>query len=167
MSIRRFRYALDSVAAARSHVRQVLDNQPQELVDVAELLTSELATNAIIHAASGFELEIDVDRKIRVEVRDDGGGRPAVLQAGPQDGSGRGLGLVEALSSAWGVIPSSPGKTVWYELPIASEEHAGGSIATSRRGGRQEQLGGRGRDLCRALPPRAQRRRAWIERVAW
>jgi anti-sigma regulatory factor (Ser/Thr protein kinase) len=167
MSIRRFRYALDSVAEARSHVRRVLEDQPQELIDIAELLTSELATNAIIHAASGFELEVDIDTKIRVEVRDDGGGRPAVLQAGPQDGSGRGLGLVQALSSAWGVIPSSPGKTVWYELPVASEEHASGSVATRRRGGRQEKLGGRGRDLCRALPARAERRRAWIERVAW
>jgi anti-sigma regulatory factor (Ser/Thr protein kinase) len=167
MSIRRFGYALDSVAEARSHVREVLEDQPQELVDVAELLTSELATNAIIHAASGFELEIDVDRKVRVEVRDAGGGRPAVLQAGPQDGSGRGLGLVQALSSAWGIIPSPPGKTVWYELPVASEEHAGGSVATSRRGGRREQLGGRGRELCRALPARAERRRPWIERVAW
>ena len=120
MSVRRFDHALDSVAEARSHVRRELEDQPQEVIDVAELLTSELATNAIIHAASGFELEIDVDRTIRVEVRDAGGGRPAVLHAGPQDGSGRGLGLVQALSSAWGVTPSSPGKTVWYELAVAS-----------------------------------------------
>jgi anti-sigma regulatory factor (Ser/Thr protein kinase) len=167
MSVRRFDHALDSVAEARSHVRRELEDQPQEVIDVAELLTSELATNAIIHAASGFELEIDVDRTIRVEVRDAGGGRPAVLHAGPQDGSGRGLGLVQALSSAWGVTPSPPGKTVWYELAVASEEHAGGSVATGRRQRRQEQLGGRGRDLCRALPARGVRRRGWIERVAW
>jgi anti-sigma regulatory factor (Ser/Thr protein kinase) len=164
MSVRHFDYALDSVAEARLHVRRALDDQPQELIDVAELLTSELATNAIIHAASGFELDIEVDRRIRVEVRDAGGGRPAVLQAGPRDGSGRGLGLVQALSSAWGVIPSSPGKTVWYELAVASEEHAGERAAPSRR---KEQLGGRGRDLCRALPARAERRPTWIERVAW
>jgi anti-sigma regulatory factor (Ser/Thr protein kinase) len=167
MSTRRFGYALDSVAEARLHVRQVLEAQPRELVDVAELLTSELATNAIIHAASGFELEIDVDRKVRVEVRDAGGGRPAVLHAGPRDGSGRGLGLVQALSSAWGIIPSPPGKTVWYELPIASEEHTRESAASGGRGRAQEKLGGRVRDLCRALPARAGRRRAWIERAAW
>lgn len=167
MTTRRFGYALDSVAEARLHVRQVLEGQPQELVDVAELLTSELATNAIIHAASGFELEIDVERKIRVEVRDAGGGRPAVLHAGPHDGSGRGLGLVQALSSAWGIIPSPPGKTVWYELPLASEPHARGSAATGRRGRRQEKLGGRVRDLCRALPAGAERRRPWIECPAW
>jgi anti-sigma regulatory factor (Ser/Thr protein kinase) len=167
MSVRRFDHALDSVAEARSHVRRELEDQPQEVIDVAELLTSELATNAIIHAASGFELEIDVDRTIRVEVRDAGGGRPAVLHAGPQDGSGRGLGLVQALSSAWGVTPSSPGKTVWYELAVASEEHARESVATGRRQRCQEQLGGRGRDLCRALPPRAERRRGWTERIAW
>jgi anti-sigma regulatory factor (Ser/Thr protein kinase) len=167
MSVRRFGYALDSVAEARLHVRRALEDQPQELIDVAELLTSELATNAIIHAASGFDLEIDIDRTIRVEVRDAGGGRPAVLQAGPQDGSGRGLGLVEALSSAWGVIPSSPGKTVWYELPVASEEHAGESVSTSRRERGQPQFGGRGRNLCRSLPAHGARRQRWIERVAW
>jgi len=167
MSIRRFGYALDSVAEARLHVRQVLEDQPRELVDVAELLTSELATNAISHAASGFELEIDVDRNIRVEVRDAGGGRPAVLHAGPQDGSGRGLGLVQALSSAWGIIPSPPGKAVWYELPLASEPQTRRSAATGRRGPRQEKLGGRVSDLCRALPGGAERRRAWIERAAW
>ncbi|MCW3030812.1 MAG: hypothetical protein JWM66_945 [Solirubrobacterales bacterium] len=120
MSARRFDYGLDSVSEARLHVTRALEGQPQELVDVAELLTSELATNAILHGASGFELKVEVDRKIRVEVCDTGGGRPAVLQAGPHDRSGRGLGLVQALSSAWGVIPSSTGKTVWYELPVAS-----------------------------------------------
>jgi anti-sigma regulatory factor (Ser/Thr protein kinase) len=166
MSTRRFGYALDSVAEARLYVRQALEDQPRELVDVAELLTSELATNAIIHAASSFELEIDVDRKIRVEVRDTGGGRPAVLHAGPHDGSGRGLSLVQALSSAWGIIPSPPGKTVWYELPLASEQHTRDSAAAGRRGRRQEKLGGRVRDLCRALPAGAERRRAWVERAA-
>jgi anti-sigma regulatory factor (Ser/Thr protein kinase) len=167
MSVRRFGYALDSVAEARLHVRRVLEDQPQELIDVAELLTSELATNAIIHAASGFELEIDVDRTIRVEVRDAGGGRPAVLQAGPQDGSGRGLGLVQALSSAWGVIPSSPGKTVWYELPVVSGEPAGERVATSRQRRGQPQFGGRGRNLCRSLPARIERWQGWVQRVAW
>lgn len=167
MSVRRFGYALDSVAEARLYVRRVLEDQPQELIDVAELLTSELATNAIIHAASGFDLEIDVGRTIRVEVRDAGGGRPAVLQAGPQDGSGRGLGLVQALSSAWGVIPSSPGKTVWYELPVASEEPARGRVSTSHQRRGQPQFGGRGRNLCRSLPARVERWQGWIERVAW
>jgi anti-sigma regulatory factor (Ser/Thr protein kinase) len=167
MSVRRFGYALDSVAEARLHVRRVLEDQPQELIDVAELLTSELATNAIIHAASGFDLEVDVDRTIRVQVRDAGGGHPAVLQAGPRDGSGRGLGLVQALSSAWGVIPASRGKTVWYELPVASEERAGGSVAASRRERGQPQFGGRGRNLCRSLPARAARRQGWTARVAW
>jgi anti-sigma regulatory factor (Ser/Thr protein kinase) len=147
MSTRRFEYAPESVSEARRHVRQVLQAQPRELVDVAELLTSELVTNAIRHGASGFELKIDVAENIRVEVRDEGAGRPSVVAAGPQDPSGRGLGIVEALSIAWGVIPSADGKTVWYELPLApkqarsvssvSAEHlTGGASGSSSRSSR-------------------------------
>jgi anti-sigma regulatory factor (Ser/Thr protein kinase) len=127
MSTRRFDYAPESVSEARRHVRQVLEAQPQELVDVAELLTSELVTNAIRHGATGFELKIDVGKNIRVEVRDEGAGRPAVVAAGPHDPSGRGLGIVEALSIAWGVIPTADGKTVWYELPLAPTHERSGS----------------------------------------
>jgi anti-sigma regulatory factor (Ser/Thr protein kinase) len=136
MSTRRFVYAKESVSDARMHLRQVLTDQDPDLIDVAELLTSELATNAIRHGASGFELKIEVRRRIRVEVRDTGGGHPAVVCAGPHDRSGRGLGIVAALSSAWGVIPSPEGKTVWYELPVARTR------AGSVRGGSAEKLTG-------------------------
>jgi anti-sigma regulatory factor (Ser/Thr protein kinase) len=119
MNTRRFDYDLASVSEARRHVREVLRDQPRGVVDVAELLTSELVTNAIRHGASGFELKIELDENVRVEVRDEGAGNPHVISAGPQDPSGRGLGIVEALSIAWGVIPTADGKTVWYELPLA------------------------------------------------
>jgi anti-sigma regulatory factor (Ser/Thr protein kinase) len=121
MKARRFAYAPKSVGEARMHVRRALEAQPQDVVDTAELLTSELATNAIRHGASGFELKIEMGRNIRVEVRDKGTGRPAVVSARPRDPSGRGLGIVEALSSAWGVIPTAEGKTVWYELAWSGE----------------------------------------------
>jgi anti-sigma regulatory factor (Ser/Thr protein kinase) len=121
MKARRFAYAPKSVGEARMHVRRALEAQPQDVVDTAELLTSELATNAIRHGASGFELKIEMGRNIRVEVRDRGTGRPAVVSASPRDPSGRGLGIVQALSSAWGVIPTAEGKTVWYELAWSGE----------------------------------------------
>jgi anti-sigma regulatory factor (Ser/Thr protein kinase) len=178
MSTRRFGYTKESVSEARTHLRRVLEDQPQELVDVAELLTSELATNAIRHGASGFELKIEVDESIRLEVRDTGVGRPAVVAAGPHDSSGRGLGIVEALSSAWGVISSSVGKTVWCELPIprvrggsarrvSVERLAGGASSPRRGAGRRSAAvrpdpGGttRGTGLS-ASGPRCQRVRAY------
>jgi anti-sigma regulatory factor (Ser/Thr protein kinase) len=130
MNTQRFDYAPESVSEARRYVKQVLKGQPQDVVDVAELLTSELVTNAVRHGASGFELKIGVDENIRVEVRDEGAGRPAVVSAGPRDPSGRGLGIVEALSTAWGVIPTADGKTVWYELSLAPRrDHAGSSAS--------------------------------------
>jgi anti-sigma regulatory factor (Ser/Thr protein kinase) len=171
MSTRRFDYAPESVSEARRHVRQVLEAQPRELVDVAELLTSELVTNAIRHGATGFELKIDVEENIRVEVRDEGAGRPAVVAAGPQDPSGRGLGIVQALSTAWGVIPTADGKTVWYELPLAprhersvssvSAEHltsraSGPASSRSPRVPRgRSRRGGSGKPACRATTARA------------
>jgi hypothetical protein len=136
MNPRRFDYAPESVSEARRHVRHVLKAQPRELVDVAELLTSELVTNAVRHGATGFELRIDVDKNIRVEVRDEGVGRPSVVSAGPQDPSGRGLSIVEALSIAWGVIPTGDGKTVWYELSLApSKERAASLVSAEHRTG--------------------------------
>ncbi len=162
MNARHFDYAPEAVSEARRHVRRVLEAQPRDLVDVAELLTSELATNAIRHGESGFEVKIEVDKKIRVEVRDEGAGRPSVVSAGPKDPSGRGLGIVEALSSAWGVIPTANGKTVWYELPLAakqerssssvSAEHptgrASGSASSRSSRGRVRQRGS-GKPACR------------------
>jgi anti-sigma regulatory factor (Ser/Thr protein kinase) len=166
MSTRRFDYTPASVSEARQHVRRILQAQPRDLVDVAELLTSELVTNAVRHGASGFELKIDVDENIRVEVRDEGAGRPHVVAAGPHDPSGRGLGIVEALSIAWGVIPAAEGKTVWYELSLApsqqgsvpevSAEHlaGGASESASSRSSRSSRGRTRGRGswkpACRA-----------------
>jgi anti-sigma regulatory factor (Ser/Thr protein kinase) len=131
MNARHFDYAPESVAEARRHVRRVLQAQPRELVEVAELLTSELATNAIRHGACGFELKIDVDKSIRVEVRDEGAGSPSVVSAGPRDPSGRGLSIVEALSTAWGVIPTADGKTVWYELSLAPRQKRSASSVSA------------------------------------
>lgn len=153
MNTRLFDYAPESVSEARRHVRHVLKAQPRELVDVAELLTSELVTNAIRHGATGFELKIDVDKNIRVEVRDEGTGRPRVVQAGPHDRSGRGLGIVEALAVAWGVIPTADGKTVWYELSLAPRQKRSVSSVSA------EQLSGGASASASSRPSRGRTRR--------
>jgi serine/threonine-protein kinase RsbW len=110
------------VTAARHFVRDVLRDQSRETVDAAELMACELATNAVQHAQSEFELAIHSGKEIRVEVRDTGQGRPTPRSPTPHEPSGRGLRIVEAVSDAWGVIPSPSGKTVWFTLPQQHRE---------------------------------------------
>jgi anti-sigma regulatory factor (Ser/Thr protein kinase) len=96
----------------------VLRHQAREVLDAAELMTSELATNCVQHAQTCFELAIDdAERQIRVEVRDVGQGRPRRQSPSPTDRTGRGLLIVEAMSDNWGIEPTSRGKTVWFTLP--------------------------------------------------
>ncbi|MFC8506774.1 ATP-binding protein [Streptomyces sp. NPDC057411] len=86
--------------------------------DVAELLTSELVTNALIHTDNGAVVTATVaPQQLRVEVRDFVAGlhRPRVPHA--DDGThGRGLVLVQALADSWGVENHGVGKVVWFEL---------------------------------------------------
>ena len=94
------------------------ETRPRELVEAAELMTSELATNCVRHAHSDFELTIhDSRHEIRVEVSDSGQGQPTLRSPTPQEHSGRGLLIVEELSTSWGTIPSANGKLVWFTLP--------------------------------------------------
>jgi anti-sigma regulatory factor (Ser/Thr protein kinase) len=118
MRVRRFGCQLESVPAARRFVRDTLHGKSGDILDAAELMTSELATNCVQHAQTSFELAIyDAERHIRVEVRDTGRGRPVRQSPAPTDRTGRGLLIVEAMSDTWGIEPSSAGKTVWFTLP--------------------------------------------------
>jgi signal transduction histidine kinase len=92
------------------------------VVDTAELIFSELVTNAINAGTSALELTLAIHRDhLRLAVRDDARGRPQRQDAAPTDSHGRGLEIVAALSRAWGVDRSPPGKQVWAQLPIAVE----------------------------------------------
>jgi anti-sigma regulatory factor (Ser/Thr protein kinase) len=93
------------------------------LVDDAQLLISELVTNAFRHGTSSqvtFRLVIGAG-SVMVEVDDGSAGRPQVRQAGPDAVSGRGLFLVNALAAAWGV--SADGACTWcvLDVPNAAE----------------------------------------------
>jgi anti-sigma regulatory factor (Ser/Thr protein kinase) len=121
---RRFDCQPESVAGARHFVRNLLSEEPRETVEAAELMVSELATNSVLHADSDFELAILRSREeIRVEVSDHGRGQPVPRSPTPQEQSGRGLQIVQALSEDWGIIPSPGGKLVWFTLPLRT--HAG------------------------------------------
>jgi anti-sigma regulatory factor (Ser/Thr protein kinase) len=108
-----------SAGAARRFVRDVLNRWREfDGEEPVLLCTDELVTNAIVHVAS--EIEVVVRRAadvIRVEVHDRSVRPPLRRMVGPDSESGRGLALVEALSSRWGVLPEPLGKAVWFEVP--------------------------------------------------
>jgi len=108
-----------SAASARHFVDETLRRwHCDELFDVVALLTSELVTNAILHAHSEIELNVSLTPDaIRIDVADHSADLPAMRAAAEEDTSGRGLGLVEALAMAWGVDERPGGKSVWFELP--------------------------------------------------
>ena len=90
------------------------------LADTVTLLASEMVTNAMVHTEGPATLELRRDGDtVRLRVSD-ADTRPPQLREGPEpdlesDG-GRGMVLVEALSSSWGVEPSGSGKTVWADV---------------------------------------------------
>jgi anti-sigma regulatory factor (Ser/Thr protein kinase) len=86
--------------------------------EVAELLTSELLTNALVHTDDDAVLTATVSpRGLRVEVRDFVDRKPRVrASGGGDDTGGRGLFLVQSLADAWGVYTHEVGKSVWFEL---------------------------------------------------
>jgi anti-sigma regulatory factor (Ser/Thr protein kinase) len=90
----------------------------QRLVDDANLLTSELVTNAVLHARTTVELTVcRTDGGVRVEVADDDPERVERTPARRTHATtGRGLAMVAALSDHWGVTLARSGKSVWFEL---------------------------------------------------
>jgi anti-sigma regulatory factor (Ser/Thr protein kinase) len=88
------------------------------VVDVVELLTSEVVTNALLHASSAEELVVQLEtNRVRVEVSDSSTDPPVQRRIEVAAASGRGLTIVDALSSKWGVQhPPNGGKRVWFEV---------------------------------------------------
>lgn len=113
---RSFECRPEAVTAARHFVRGVLAGETPDLIDAAELMASELTSNCVRHAGTGFDVSVSVGEQIRVDVRDSGGGRPRPLSPGPTEPSGRGLMIVQAMSDSWGVEPRGDGKNVWFTL---------------------------------------------------
>ncbi len=102
----------------RRFVASVLsDWRNDDLVADATIVVGELATNALVHAASPFELAL-VRRpgSVRLVVRDTSAARPELREPSTDRLGGRGMILVDALCSTWGVDPDPEGKAVWAEF---------------------------------------------------
>jgi len=111
-----------SARRARRFVTAALDAfGAQAPVSTAELLVSELVTNAVVHGRSDVRVTVEAnDGTIRISVYDDSRDLPTLRVPHPFDESGRGMYLVEHLAERWGVEQSASGKCVWVELPTGA-----------------------------------------------
>ena len=125
-------------ASAAGRARRIIastlaDPELSEARDIAALLVSELVTNAVVHAASAVELEVDRDgHVVTVRVRDADTG-PLVMRAGggsELDEGGRGLLLVDRLADAWGTEHHAGRKTVWFRIGGERQSSAARQAAT-------------------------------------
>ncbi|MFD3930286.1 SpoIIE family protein phosphatase [Streptomyces sp. NPDC058614] len=108
-----------SVGRAREYARtQLVAWGLEPLVDTAELLVSELVTNALRYGEGEIRLRLLLDRTLVCEVWDAGLVQPRRRRARDTDEGGRGLQLVGLLSAGWGSRRTPRGKTVWFELPL-------------------------------------------------
>ncbi|MFC1415442.1 ATP-binding protein [Streptacidiphilus cavernicola] len=93
-----------------------------DLADAIELLMSELVTNVFRHTGTA-EMVVLLHRDeqgVRAAVRDDSNDLPVLRDPAMLDGGGRGLLLLNAVASAWGIDRHPEGgKTVWFRLELA------------------------------------------------
>ncbi|WP_327743532.1 SpoIIE family protein phosphatase [Streptomyces europaeiscabiei] len=110
-----------TVAAARTRVSRQLEKWGlQDMTFTAELVVSELVTNAIRYGEEpiSFRLLRDRDRTLICEVSDGGHTSPHLRRATAEDEGGRGLFLVAQFTDRWGTRFSREGKTIWTELRL-------------------------------------------------
>ncbi|MER5197546.1 ATP-binding SpoIIE family protein phosphatase [Streptomyces sp. NPDC002755] len=106
-----------AVARARSDVSRQLSDWGLEKLDyTAELVVSELVTNAIRYGQPPIRLRLIHDRALLCEVSDGSSTTPHLRRARVFDEGGRGLLLVAQLAEHWGTRHARRGKTVWAEL---------------------------------------------------
>jgi PAS domain S-box-containing protein len=116
----------ESATRARTFVAGVLHSwRMSEMVGGdAELLTSELATNAVRHARTSFVVVVRYDgASVRIEVGDGSRALPVRRAPASDDTGGRGYVLVDALAADWGVLETVTGKRIWVDLPVPPEQH--------------------------------------------
>jgi anti-sigma regulatory factor (Ser/Thr protein kinase) len=105
--------------AARHFVKDVFRTWDLSgaVIDDAELVISELATNAVVHARSPFRVAVRrLESGARLSVFDESPVTPGLREGVRGGDSGHGLHLIAALAESWGVAPENQGKEVWAQL---------------------------------------------------
>ena len=125
----RLRRHPSEISRAREQARKALtDWGLADHTDLAELIVSELTTNALRHGAGPITVRLSYTQEgdLWLEVHDHGRGRPVLQKTTADDEQGRGLALLDALMDLHGGIrgmvddPSNPGKSIYVALsPIA------------------------------------------------
>jgi hypothetical protein len=113
-----------SVGRARTFLRTALDDWDADVFEeAATLLVSEVVTNLVLHARTAGELVVQLsDDRLRVELHDGTRALPHAKHYGLEATTGRGIGLLETMSSAWGAEVTSSGKRVWFELEASEPQ---------------------------------------------
>jgi two-component sensor histidine kinase len=125
-----------SVSQSRRFAEEATADLAPEFREAIVLMVSELATNALVHATSGFEVRIERDATtVRTMVTDNGVGSPSLSFPDSTEPHGRGLLVVRELSDEWGttVEPNTPGKTVWFSLDVTGGQSGESSLRALSR----------------------------------
>ena len=103
--------------SARRFVTEAVGSDRRPIPEFLPLLTSELASNAVVHARTPFTVSVIFDaNQVRVEVRDGNPQLPVPAEPDIETVTGRGLLLISELADRWGVEGLPTGKLVWIEL---------------------------------------------------
>ena len=109
-----------AVREARSVVRLSLEPTDEDLVELVVLLADEVVTNAVVHGEGPIDIAVDADEeRVKVMVGDRSEARPLPRLPARYAEGGRGLSIVEAIASRWGVSATEAGKSVWFEIDRA------------------------------------------------
>ncbi|SEC99598.1 ATP-binding protein [Streptomyces sp. 2231.1] len=121
-----------SVRRARRLVTaQLAEWAVADLADTAELLVSELVTNALRHTRGPLRLNLRLrDSRLMCEVEDTESAGPVRNVVGPDAEGGRGTELLDVLAGAWGTERTATGKSVWFELHC--EDGSAGAAGPAR-----------------------------------
>src|SRR3954470_18360031 len=114
----RFPATARSVPEARQQVTAALRQWEYDvLLETARLLTSELVTNAVLHARTEMTVTVeDTGNGVRISVTDSSPVSPSLRRHSPTATTGRGLRMLDQLAREWSVDDDNGGKTVWFTL---------------------------------------------------
>lgn len=108
-----------SAAAARRFVADVLWQRgfSRSGIEAAVLITSEVVTNAVVHAGTEVDVVVVADGgQARVEVHDGRPDPPVPQPLEPEIPTGFGMHVIDAVAECWGVREHDGGKCVWFEV---------------------------------------------------